>query len=178
MPRKRSLKALLGKRDTPAIAERLLGASLVRRWKGEIMIYPITEVEAYDGFTDRASHASRGKTKRNAIMFGKPGHWYVYFTYGMHWMLNIVTGPKDYPAAVLIRGVGDISGPARLTKQLHITGALNGALASRRSGLWIVLNDPPRRKDIVRTARIGVNYAGLVWSKKKYRFVLKTEKSK
>ena len=63
----------------------------------------ITEVEAYDGFNDKASHASAGKTKRNKIMFGEAGKWYVYFTYGMHWMLNIVVGPKNYPAAILIR---------------------------------------------------------------------------
>ncbi len=65
----------------------------------------ITEVEAYDGFRDMASHAHRGKTERNKVMFGPAGHWYVYFTYGMHWMLNIVTGPKNYPAAILIRSV-------------------------------------------------------------------------
>ncbi|MBU6141629.1 DNA-3-methyladenine glycosylase [Patescibacteria group bacterium] len=171
--RRRSPAALLRKWNTPAIAQRLLGASLVRRWHGKTTVYPITEVEAYDGFDDLASHASRGRTKRNALMFGKAGHWYVYFTYGMHWMLNIVTGPKDYPAAVLIRGAGDISGPARLTKQLHITGALNGRSASPQSGLWLVLNDPPRKKDIIRTPRIGVAYAGPVWSKKKYRFVRK-----
>ena len=64
----------------------------------------ITEVEAYDGFKDKASHASRGKTERNKIMFEKAGKWYVYFTYGMHWMLNVVCGQKNYPAAILIRG--------------------------------------------------------------------------
>src|SRR3989344_1600292 len=65
----------------------------------------ITEVEAYDGFKDKASHAHKGMTKRNFPMFGEARRWYVYFTYGMHWMLNIVTGPRDYPAAVLIRGI-------------------------------------------------------------------------
>ena len=65
----------------------------------------ITEVEAYDGPRDKASHASRGLTPRNAPMFGEAGRFYIYFTYGMHWMLNIVTGKRGYPAAVLIRGV-------------------------------------------------------------------------
>ena len=86
----------------------------------------ITEVEAYDGFADRASHAARGKTPRNAPMWGKAGAWYVYFVYGVHEMLNIVTREEEYPAAVLIRGVEGISGPGRLTKKLAIGRALNG----------------------------------------------------
>ena len=97
----------------------------------------IIEVEAYDGFHDKASHAARGKTKRNAPMFGHAGHWYVYFTYGMHWMLNIVTGKKGYPAAVLIRGVNGIHGPARLTKKLKIDGKFDDLPANRKTGLWI-----------------------------------------
>jgi DNA-3-methyladenine glycosylase len=132
----------------------------------------ITETEAYDGWNDKASHASRGKTKRNEIMFRSAGHIYVYFTYGMHWMLNIVTGKKDYPAAVLIRGLEGINGPARLTKRLDITRALNGKRLGRTSGLWIesrARHIAP--SSIKRTPRIGVAHAGPAWARKKWRFI-------
>src|SRR3989344_4993889 len=111
------LKQNFFNRPTIAVARELLGCFLCRRINGKVIRLKITEVEAYDGPRDKASHASRGKTKRNTPMFGKAGQFYVYFTYGIHWMLNIVTGPKDYPAAILIRGVEGISGPARITKQ-------------------------------------------------------------
>ncbi len=133
----------------------------------------ITETEAYDGFKDKASHASRGKTARNAPMFGPAGVWYVYFTYGMHWMLNIVCGKKDYPSAVLIRGAGDIQGPARLTKFLKVAEKFNGEKAAAKTGLWIEdggMKIKPRQ--IKRTPRIGVAYAGIYWAKKPLRFLL------
>src|SRR3989304_10562893 len=95
-------------RPTLTVAKDLLGKYLTIRADGKIQRFMITEVEAYDGFKDKASHASRGKTERNTPMFGEAGVWYVYFTYGMHYMLNIVTGPQNYPAAVLIRGVEGI----------------------------------------------------------------------
>src|SRR4029079_4007726 len=92
----------------------------------------------------------------------------------MHWMLNVVTGEIGYPAAVLIRGIEGAEGPARLTRALNITGALNGTLASKGSGLWFTdCGSPPARNAILRTARIGVDYAGPVWSAKPYRFLLK-----
>ena len=65
----------------------------------------ITEVEVYDGLRDRGSHAAHGKTQRNSPMFGRAGYWYVYFTYGMHWLLNVVTRERNYPAAILLRAV-------------------------------------------------------------------------
>ncbi len=147
---------------------------LVRRLGRHTVAQMITEVEAYDGLKDKASHAHRGKTARNAPMFEKSGRVYVYFTYGMHWMLNIVTGPKNYPAAVLIRSTDKVTGPARLTKALRITGALNNKPLGKSAGLWIEnrgVRISPR--DILRTPRIGVAYAGPIYSKKLYRFVLK-----
>lgn len=92
------------RRPTIRVARELIGKFLVRKWRGREIVGMITEVEAYDGFHDKASHASRGMTARNAPMFGPAGNWYVYFTYGMHWMLNVVTREKGYPAAILIRG--------------------------------------------------------------------------
>lgn len=130
----------------------------------------ITEVEAYTGPEDKASHAAGGKrTKRTEIMFGPGGYWYIYFTYGMHWLLNVVTGEKEYPSAVLIRAVRGISGPARLTKALGIDGKLNGGLVARKTGFWIE-DSGYRPKNIVKGPRIGVDYAGSYWSKKKLRF--------
>jgi DNA-3-methyladenine glycosylase len=106
-------------------------------------------------------------------MYGPGGVWYVYLCYGVHEMLNLVTGPRDRPAAVLIRGVVGANGPGRLTKALKIDRRLNGALAAPASGLWIEdrgVRAP--RGAILATPRIGVAYAGPVWSKKPWRFVL------
>ena len=164
------LPARFFRRKTLTVARALLGKYLVRRVGKKELAGMITEVEAYDGLEDRASHASRGLTARNAPMFGPPGRWYVYFTYGMHWMLNVVTGAKGYPAAVLIRGRDVVKGPARLTKRFRVARAQNGKAAGRRSGLWIEdrgVRVPDRR--VRRTPRIGVDYAG-AWAKKPYRF--------
>jgi DNA-3-methyladenine glycosylase len=87
------------------------------------------------------------------------------------WMLNVVTGPIDYPAAVLIT-IDGIVGPARLTKALGITGELNGKVASKETSVWFSEGPRPPRKQIMRSARIGVDYAGSVWALKPYRFKL------
>ena len=159
-------------RSTLEVAEDLIGHLLCRQVGDETLRLSLTEVEAYDGPEDRASHAHRGQTPRNAVMFGPPGYWYVYLCYGMHWMLNIVTGPVDYPAAILLRGAGEIKGPGRLTKALAIDKALNEQPMDTTTGLWI--EDPPttaKRSTPERLPRIGVDYAGPVWSQKPYRFV-------
>lgn len=184
----------------PLVARALLGKFLVRLLEsGEVIELMINEVEAYDGFEDKASHAHKGRTLRNAVMFGPAGFWYVYFCYGVHFMLNIVTGEEGYPSAVLIRGAGEvrsqgkvsgptgdlraagirtgagfqISGPGRLTKFLGIDKNFNCKEAGVDSGLWIedrgVYVDFARMKA---TPRIGVSYAGPVWAKKEWRFVV------
>jgi DNA-3-methyladenine glycosylase len=104
-------------------------------------------------------------------MYGPAGFAYVYFTYGMHWMLNVVTGPEGYPAAVLIRGAGEFGGPARLTRGLEITGALNAKQATPESGLWFEAGEGAQ--PVAATPRIGVDYAGPRWSARKLRFVLR-----
>lgn len=153
------------------IAPDLLGKYLVRKIGNKTYELPITEVEAYEGFEDKASHAHRGQTERNKVMFGHPGYWYVYLCYGMHWMLNIVTGPKGHPAAILIRGAGDIKGPARLTKFLKLTKSMNGKKATPNNGLWIEDRGVRFKPSMVHKGpRVGVDYAGPVWSKKHYRF--------
>ena len=107
-------------------------------------------------------------------MFGPPGYYYVYLIYGMYWMLNIVTGPKNYPAAVLIRGAGQFNGPGKLTKNLLIDKNFNSKLTDTKTCLWFEdRNEKILKNNIIKTPRIGVNYAGPIWSTKRYRFVLK-----
>ena len=162
-------------RPTLTVARELLGKHLVRSHKGKQISALITEVEAYNGPDDLACHASRGRTKRTEVMFGPAGHFYLYFIYGMYWMLNVVTGPKNFPAAVLIRGVGDWNGPGKLTKALEITKDLNGKRIEKSSGLWIEDCGMTVSKDAVkRMPRIGVDYAGAC-AKKPYRFILDTK---
>ncbi len=160
-------------RPTLQVAEELLGKYLVRQ-SGEIVRgYMITEVEAYDGFDDKASHAAKGLTERTQVMYGEPGVWYVYLVYGMHEMLNIVTREAGYPAAVLIRAVENISGPGKTTKMLGITRDLNKKKACRKSLLWIEDRAVEiARGRILRSPRIGVAYAGEEWAGKKWRFIL------
>lgn len=174
--------AILGKyffnRPALTVASGLIGCHLVRKRAGKTERFMITETEAYDGPKDLACHASGGRrTKRNEVLFGEPGLIYIYFTYGMHWLLNFVTGPKGYPAGVLIRGIKTkeglaINGPARITKRLGLTGTVHGKPASPPTGLWVEKGKRICPKLIQRLPRMGVGYAGPVWSKKRYRFVL------
>lgn len=174
---KKIMKNVLNKSffNSPAeiVAEELLGKYIVASsGKGEISLM-INEVEAYTGSDDLACHAARGKTERTRVMFGPAGFFYVYFVYGIHWMLNVVTGEEGYPAAVLLRGAGDICGPARLTKFLGIDKRLNGKRAEPLNGLWFEDHGVEINSDqIKRTPRIGVSYAGSVWAKKPLRYVL------
>jgi DNA-3-methyladenine glycosylase len=157
--------------DTVALARWLVGKVLVRTTANAQARHVITEVEAYDGERDLACHASKGRTKRTDVMYRAGGIWYVYLCYGMHEMLNLVTGPMDYPAAVLIRGVGGLAGPGRLTKGLEIDRRLNGRPARPESGLH--LEDDGRkipRRRLKSGPRIGVSYAGPVWTRKPWRF--------
>lgn len=161
------------RRATVAHARALLGKHLVRRdAAGRIEARLITEVEAYDGERDLACHARAGRTRRTETMYADGGVWYVYLCYGVHEMLNLVVGPRDWPAAVLIRAVEGASGPGRLTKTLGIGRMLNGAVVDEPSGLWIEDRGVkvPRRW-VAATPRIGVDYAGPEWAQKPWRFV-------
>ncbi|MAG12803.1 3-methyladenine DNA glycosylase [bacterium] len=171
-------------KSAPDVAQSLIGKYLVRKIGDREIAAIITETEAYDGPHDKASHASKGRTVRTEIMFGPAGHLYVYLCYGMHHMLNIATDSVGYPAAVLIRGIAlqgsalkhikSLDGPGKLTKYLQINKTLNALHVSPQTGLWFEDRgiEISKRK-IMRTPRIGVAYAGVLWSKKKYRFVLK-----
>lgn len=162
-------------RPTLVVAKDLLGKYLVRKVGKKEIALMIVEVEAYDGPRDKANHAHRGQTPRNTPMFSEPGTIYVYFTYGMHWMLNLVCGKEGYPAAVLIRGVEGVIGPARLTNFLKIDKTLNHKLLGKKAGLWVedrgVVISP---KQIKRTSRVGIHYAE-EYAQKPWRFVIKLE---
>lgn len=157
---------------TLTVASTLLGCRLCRSLDGEVLRYRITETEAYDGPDDLASHARSGPTPRSAVMFGPAGIWYVYLCYGIHWLLNIVTGPEAYPAAVLIRGTDTVTGPGRLTRALAINGELNHRPAIPESALWIEPGEPVEPSRVITSPRIGVAYAGPDWSQRPYRFQL------
>jgi DNA-3-methyladenine glycosylase len=132
----------------------------------------IVETEAYEGAHDLASHSSRGRTPRNEVMFGPAGRFYVYRIYGLHWMLNIVVGDVGEAAGVLIRGVEGISGPGRVCAALAIDGSFYGKEVAPSSGLWVESSEPSSgRLRILRTPRIGVDYAGPLWAAKKLRFI-------
>lgn len=165
-------------RDTVSIARSLIGKRLVAVPEGGTeQQFVVTETEAYDGPDDLACHASKGRTSRTVVMFGPPGHWYVYLIYGIHEMLNLVTGPVDYPAAVLIRGLAGVPGPGRLTKRLGINRRFNGKPATPETGLYLMNGDKtiaPER--IEATPRVGIDYAGPDWSQRPYRFVLRDQR--
>ena len=180
--------------DTNIVAKKLLGKFLVRKIGNKKIAVMITETESYDGLSDKASHASKGRTKRTEVMFSHPGIFYVYLCYGMYYMLNVVTKEHDYPAAVLIRGglflekeenglapleiararsVRFLTGPGKLTKFLNIGKTINSKKLGKSTKLWF--EDRGVRiseKKVLATPRIGVHYAGPVWSRKKRRFVL------
>ncbi|RLG64559.1 DNA-3-methyladenine glycosylase [archaeon] len=162
-------------RNTLVVARELLGKVLVREYEGKILAGVIVETEAYRGFDDPASHAYRGKTPRNAVMFGPPGRAYVYLAYGINHLLNIVTEREGFPAAVLIRalqpvkgieemkknrGVDDIyaltSGPGRLTKAMRIDLSLNGIDMTCRGPLYVVDHDFGRFSVGI-SSRIGIS---------------------
>ncbi|MFZ5494170.1 MAG: DNA-3-methyladenine glycosylase [Verrucomicrobiota bacterium] len=158
-------------RHTPRLARWLLGKVLVRTLDGERQAGVITEVEAYHGENDLACHASKGRTARTDVMYRSGGRWYVYLCYGVHEMLNLVTGPAGHPAAVLIRGLDIVGGPGRLTQRLKIDRRLNGAPATPASGLHLEDHGIrlPRGR-VRRGPRIGVDYAGPVWAARPWRF--------
>jgi DNA-3-methyladenine glycosylase len=164
---------LLQQKKTVALARWLLGKHLVRRFDGgREDARMIIETEAYNGENDRACHARAGRTARTDVLYGAGGMWYVYLCYGIHEMLNLVVGPENWPAAILIRGIEGASGPGRVTKTLGIDRALNRAPAAQCSGLWIEDRGVRVPAAIISaTPRVGVDYAGPIWSEKPWRFM-------
>ena len=158
------------------VARDLLDKVLVRELDGKVLWGRLVEVEAYLGPDDLAAHSRGGRrTPRTEVMFGPPGHAYVYFTYGMHWCLNFVTREEGTPQAILVRalepgpGVGRCAGPGLLTRALGIDRALNGALLAPPD-LYVVDDDAPRRRVFI-TPRVGVQGTGR-WENRLLRYVV------
>lgn len=156
-------------RDVLSVAPELIGKVLVVRTSNNVLLrYRITETEAYRGEEDLACHASRGRTPRTEVMYRIGGHIYVYFIYGMYWMLNFVTGDEGCPQAVLVRGIEGISGPGRVTKAINIDRSFYGEDLITSKRIWI--EDTGVKPQILTSPRIGINYAGEVWKNKPWRF--------
>jgi DNA-3-methyladenine glycosylase len=161
--------------DVLTLAPALLGMKLVCLDKtGNPSYHIITETEAYKGEEDLACHASKGRTTRTEMMYHGGGILYVYLIYGIHWMLNIVTGKEGDPQAVLIRAVEGISGPGRVTKALGIDRSYNAENLSTSPRIWIErrLSSAGTHVQYTSTPRIGIDYAGPFWKLKPWRFLL------
>jgi DNA-3-methyladenine glycosylase len=158
-------------RDVLNVAPELLGKNLViRSANDKFQKFMITETEAYRGTEDKASHASRGKTQRNEVMFDAGGRIYVYFVYGMYWMLNFVAGEEGDPQAALIRGIEGFSGPGKVTKALGIDKSFYGEDLTVSNRIWVEDNNiVPYFKT---GPRIGVDYAGEYWKNKPWRYFI------
>ena len=173
-------------RATLKVARELLGKYLVFRKDGNGFCGKIVETEAYIGLHDEASHASKGKTKRNEVMFGPPGYAYIYFTYGMYHCLNFVTERKGYPAAVLIRALEPkdgieimeknrktdridnlTSGPGKVCMALGLNRSLNGT--DLCSDVLHVEDRNQKKEKIASSRRVGIN----IQKDKKWRFYIK-----
>ncbi len=165
-------------RDTILVARELLGKHLVHTSGAVERVGRIVEVEAYLGPHDLAAHSARGRTKRTRVMFGPPGHAYVYLIYGMYYCMNVVTQPEGVASAVLLRALepvknvqGRTQGPGLLCKAMDINKRLNGDdLLS--DDFYIATPDEPETFTIIKRPRIGVAYAGR-WAKRLLRFYIK-----
>ena len=158
-------------RPAPEAARALVGKMLVRRLPdGTEIRARITETEAYFGESDTACHACHGRTKRTEVLYHRAGTIYVYLCYGIHWMLNLVTGGEDDPQAVLIRGVEGASGPGRVTKYLRIDKGLNDALLG---GELTLEDDGYVPAHIDASPRVGIGYASPEDQARLWRFMVK-----
>jgi DNA-3-methyladenine glycosylase len=178
-------------RSTLQVARDLLGARLVRLDSVGRLAGTIIETEAYIGEEDLGCHAHVGLTARNRVMYGPPGHAYVYFTYGMHWMLNFVTEAEGFPAAVLIRAILPregleviaqrrnnvpprhwTDGPAKICRALEIDGKLNGCdLCAPDAILFVEQGEPVPEAQVATTARVGLRSVPEPWKSVPWRFV-------
>ena len=176
-------------RPTLKVARDLIGTRLVRIFEGKKLVGLITETEAYISGKDLACHAKAGRTPRTAVMFEEPGHAYVYFTYGNHWMLNVVTERVGFPAAVLIRAIQPIEGvdvmlerrsgrdtfgPGKLCQAMGITKNENGVdLTKTNGGLWVEAGVKVPNSLVTKGPRVGLNNTPEPWLSKPWRFLVK-----
>jgi DNA-3-methyladenine glycosylase len=178
-------------RHALAVARDLLGCRLVRCLDGQMLVGVILEAEAYEGEDDLGCHARAGRTPRTQVMYGPPGHAYIYFTYGMHWMLNAVVEPEDQPAAVLIRAIQPVTGldrmatlrpnlartrrwtdgPAKLTQALALDGRQNGLdLCNPAGELFIEPGEAIPNDRLLIGPRVGLFTVPEPWKSIPWRF--------
>ncbi len=175
-------------RPTLVVARELLGQRLVKVERGRRLSGIITEVEAYLGEEDLACHARAGRTSRTEVMYWPPGHLYVYFTYGVHWMMNVITERENFPAAVLLRGIvpteglttmrrrrGRVDhltdGPAKIAQALGVDKRWNGAdLCARDSDIFVEEADAVPDSDVATAPRVGLGNTPEPWLSKPWNF--------
>lgn len=192
MPEHERLPRSFFNRSTTQVARQLLGTRLVRVEDGIRIAGLIVEAEAYRGEEDQGCHARAGRTPRTQVMYGPPGHTYVYFTYGMHWMLNFVTEEEGFPAAVLIRaimpteGISIIAsrrntqsqkrwtdGPGKICQALGIDGGFNGAdLCSPKAQLFVEYGESIPDQSVTKGPRVGLNSVPEPWKSIPWRFLV------
>ena len=157
-------------RDVLEVAPDLVGKILVRRLPdGTELRERIAETEAYRGEEDKGCHAAKGRTKRTELLYGESGVIYVYLCYGMHWLMNVITGEKDQPQGVLLRAGEHYDGPAKLTRNMKIDGSFNGVHLLGNEEIWF--EDDGKRPEIKTAPRVGIDYAGEYWKEIEWRFI-------
>ena len=169
------------------VAPALIGKVLCRQLlDGSILRSLVVETEAYNGEADSACHASKGKTERTKVMYHSGGTIYIYLIYGMYHMLNIVTGAKEQPEAVLIRAIQPLSlpdnlkkseivsnGPGKLCRYLNIERSLNGLGLQKENRLWLEYFETQKEIEVISSTRIGIGYANEADQQKPWRFLMK-----
>ena len=177
MKMRRKIKKDFYQKPALELAEKLLSKFIIRKYKGKILEGEIIETEAYIGPQDKASHAYNWKvTPRNEVEYLEGGHIYIYLVYGMHWQLNITSGKIGYPECVLIRGLkvkedGEkTDGPGKLCRYLKLNKGFWGEDLIKSRRIWLEERGISPKK-IKRTSRIGIDYSGPYWSKRKLRFL-------
>ncbi len=158
-------------RDCLEVAPDLVGKILVHRLPdGTILRERIAETEAYRGTEDLACHASKGRTPRTEMLYRESGVIYVYLCYGMHYLMNVITGEREQPQGVLLRAGVTHNGPAKLTKFLQVDRRFNGGSFLTSEELWI--EDDATPCTFHTDVRVGIDYAGDIWKNKPWRFIL------
>ncbi len=169
-------------RPTLKVAKELLGKYIVRKFGKKFLTGKIIETEAYIGPNDKASHAYKGKiTLRNKVEYLAGGYIYIYLVYGMYWQLNIVTSISGKPECVLIRALEPVNerleltnGPGKLCRWLKLDKSFYGEDLTHSSRIWLEdRGEKIKPLQIMATKRIGIDYAGHYWSRRKWRFLLK-----
>ena len=166
------LTALFFNRDCLELAPALIGKIIVRKLPdGSEIRLRITETEAYRGEEDTACHAHKGRTKRTEILYGESGVIYVYLCYGIHWLMNVISGEAEQPQGVLIRACEGFEGPGKLTKKLGLDGSFNHRSASEDPDIWFESDDC--EYTVITDKRVGIGYASEEDQNRLWRFKLK-----